>query len=82
MPHRPHRHHRVVEIGLRSEIEGGVGVEDLQTAHQEHEQNDDIDPMGHAHGTRMAIYDLLSAHCMGSRFGKRGEGNGNSDQRV
>ena len=72
----------IVEIGLRSEIEGGVGVEDLQTAHQEHEQNDDIDPMGHAHGTRMAIYDLLSAHCMGSRFGKRGEGNGNSDQSV
>ena len=68
MPHRPHRHHRIVEIRFRSEIEGGVGVEDLQPAHQQHKQNDDIDPMRHSHGARMAIDDLLSAHCMRPRL--------------
>ena len=55
----------IVEIGLRSEIERLVGVEDLQTAHQEHEQNDDI---GHAHGARMAIDNLLSASRMRPRL--------------
>ena len=43
-------------ISLRDR--GRVGVEDLQAAHQQHEQGDDVHPMGDAHGARMAVDDL------------------------
>src|SRR5262245_3755879 len=37
MLHRPHGHHRIVEIRFSSEIELWMSVEDLQSAHQQHE---------------------------------------------
>ena len=58
MLHRPHGHHRIVEAGFRSEIEGRVGIEDLQPAHQQHEQGDDVHPMGDAHRAGMAVDDF------------------------
>ena len=68
MPHRPHRQPGSSKFDFGPEIERRVGVEDLQPAHQQHKQNDDIDPMRHSHGARMAIDDLLSAHCMRPRL--------------
>src|SRR6266852_8260733 len=39
------RHGWMVEIGALADIERRMGVEDLQSAHQEEREADDIDPM-------------------------------------
>ena len=60
--HRPHGEDRAVEIRFRAEIKRGMGVEDLQAAHQEHQQHERVDPMGEAHRARMPIDDLALLH--------------------
>ena len=60
--HRFHRHHRIVEGRTSTRIESGMGVEDLQAAHQQDKQHERIDPMGDAHRARMPIDDLSFLH--------------------
>src|SRR6266566_9311734 len=50
----PDRHGWMVEIGALADIERRMGVEDLQSAHQEEREADDIDPMGNTHQRGMA----------------------------
>src|SRR4029079_5494289 len=60
--HGFHGGQRIVEGGLRSEIESGMGVEDLQAAHQQEQEHERIDPVGDAHRARMPIDDLAFLH--------------------
>ena len=62
MRHWPHGEDRLVEIRFLAEIKRGVGVEDLQAAHQQDQQHERVDPMGDAHRPRMAIDDLTLFH--------------------
>jgi len=69
----------MIEIGALADIERRMGVEDLQSAHQEEREADDIDPMRATHHPRMAVIPVLgdrrngaghSGHIMLRRFGR------------
>src|SRR5271166_1762395 len=67
-----------VEIGAIADIERRMGVEDLQPAHQEEREADDVDPMRDAHQPGMPAIPALGrtqiagedgGHIMLRRFG-------------
>ncbi len=45
----------LVAVGTISPIERGMSIEDLQAAHNENEDTDDIEPMTQTHRQRMSI---------------------------
>src|SRR5262249_50272899 len=53
---RVHCQERVLEVRYPSPIERRMGVEDLQTAHQQHRQAEEINPMRQAHDRRVTNY--------------------------
>src|SRR5262249_41544141 len=57
-----HGENGIGEGRFRPEIERRMSVEDLETAHQEHEEDQRIDPVRDPHRARMAIDDLAIAH--------------------
>src|SRR5215468_6577701 len=57
-----HGENGIVEGRFRPEIERRMSVEDLETAHQEHKEDQRIDPVRDPHRARMAIDDLAFAH--------------------
>ena len=65
----PDRHGWMVEIGALADIERRMGVEDLQSAHQEEREADDIDPMRYAHHPSMAVVPVLGDRRNGGRHG-------------
>ncbi|MCT6838814.1 MAG: hypothetical protein M3036_14305 [Bifidobacteriales bacterium] len=53
-------------VGIRtvlSPIEIGMGIEDLQTAHQEEAEAQDIEPVGQPHGNRMPVEQDFPGPC-------------------
>ncbi len=73
------RHGWMVEIGALADIERRMGVEDLQSAHQEEREADDIDPMRDTHQPGMTAVPALGdrriggghgGHIMLRRFGR------------
>src|SRR5258708_4778330 len=73
------RHGWMVEIGAIPDIERRMGVEDLQPAHQEEREADDIDPMRDAHqpgmpavtgARRQANRGWHGGHILLRRFGR------------
>src|SRR5262249_23782647 len=57
-----HGENGIVEGRFRPEIERRMSVEDLETAHQEHEEDQRIDPVRDPHRARMTIDDLACNH--------------------
>src|SRR5262249_11121506 len=57
-----HGENGIVEGRFRPEIERRMSVEDLETAHQQHEEDQRIDPVRDPPRARMAIDDLAFAH--------------------
>src|SRR6266478_8677564 len=66
----PDRNRWMVEIGALADIERRMGIEYLQSAHQEKRETDDIDPMRDAHQRGMtAVPALGGGHIILRRFG-------------
>src|SRR5258708_29686565 len=66
----PDRNRWMVEIGALADIERRMGIEYLQSAHQEKLEADDIDPMSDAHQRGMtAVPALGGSHIILRPFG-------------
>src|SRR2546427_11750830 len=71
--HRAHRQEWTIAIGAVPPIEGGMRVENLQSAHDQNRQTEDIDPVPDPNRQRMTVYSLCSGNrrsCHGFRYGR------------
>jgi hypothetical protein len=65
----PDRNRWMVEIGALADIERRMGIENLQSAHQEKREADDIDPMRDAHQRGMTAVPALGERPIGGGHG-------------